>query len=86
MSAAPDQKVSPQLQQFIMEEQAKAQLQQTVARLTDECWDKCMGTPGSSLSSRETACLDNCARRFLDTTQFVVKYFQSKAQAHSGGF
>lgn len=29
---------------------------------------------GSYLSSRETACLDNCARRFLDTTQFVVKY------------
>ncbi|KAK2076923.1 hypothetical protein QBZ16_005151 [Prototheca wickerhamii] len=61
-----DQKVSPHLQQFIAEEQAKAQLQQTIARLTDECWD-------NYLSSRETACLDNCARRFLDTTQFVVK-------------
>lgn len=35
-----------------MAEQAKAQMQQTVARLTDTCWDKCIGTPGGS-SSRE---------------------------------
>lgn len=42
-------KVSPQLQQFILQEQAKAQLQQTVARLTDECWDKCISSPGSYL-------------------------------------
>ncbi|KAG7670423.1 hypothetical protein Ndes2526B_g00175 [Nannochloris sp. 'desiccata'] len=80
----PNQKVSPQLQQFIMQEQAKAQLQQTISRLTDECWDKCMSSPGNSLSSREQACLDNCARRFLDTTQFVVKYFQSKASQGGG--
>lgn len=29
-----------------VQEQAKAQMQQTVARLTDACWDKCIGTPG----------------------------------------
>lgn len=28
--------------------QAKAQLQQTISRLTEECWGKCMGTPGKS--------------------------------------
>ena len=33
------------------------------------CWDKCMGTPGRSLSSREQACLSECARRYLDTSQ-----------------
>ena len=34
---------------------------------------------GNYLSTKEQACLDNCARRFLESTQFVVKYFQSKA-------
>ena len=62
-----------------------AQLQQTVSRLTDECWDKCISSPGSYLSSREQACLSNCARRFLDTTQFVVKYFASKGGGGGGG-
>lgn len=64
---------------------ARAQLQQTVSRLTDECWDKCISSPGSYLSSREQACLSNCARRFLDTTQFVVKYFASKGGGGGGG-
>lgn len=39
---------------------------------------------GSYLSSREQACLDNCAKRFLETTQFVVKYFQEKAKRAGG--
>jgi hypothetical protein len=38
------------------------------------------------MSSKEQACMDNCARRFLESTQFVVKYFQAKAggQQHEG--
>lgn len=64
-----EEKISPELQQFLLNEQAKAQMQQTVARLTDTCWDKCVGTPGRSLSSREEACLSDCAKRFIETTQ-----------------
>ena len=41
---------SAQMTQFLVQEQAKAQLQQTVARLTDECFDKCVGNPGQSLA------------------------------------
>ncbi|GAB4814078.1 hypothetical protein N2152v2_001124 [Parachlorella kessleri] len=74
---------SAQMTQFLVQEQAKAQLQQTVARLTDECFDKCVGNPGNYLSSREQACLDNCSRRFLETTQFVVKYFQVRVVMQS---
>lgn len=84
--ASAQPKASPQLQHFIQQEQAKAQLQQTVSRLTDECWEKCVGNPGSYLSGREQSCLDNCARRFLETTQFVVKYFQAKAGGGSSDF
>ncbi|PRW39214.1 mitochondrial inner membrane translocase isoform A [Chlorella sorokiniana] len=70
---------SPEMQQFIMQQQAKAQLQQTISRLTEECWGKCIGTPGNYMTGKEQACMDNCARRFLESTQFVVKYFQAKA-------
>lgn len=75
---------SAQLQQFIAQEQAKAQLQQTISRLTDECWDKCVSSPGTYFTGRENACLDNCAKRFLDTTQFVIKYYQSKSKSSGG--
>eukprot|EP00890_Picochlorum_soloecismus_P001507 jgi/Picsp_1/2357/NSC_05820-R1_mitochondrial import inner membrane translocase subunit tim8 len=83
MSDSSEAQVSPQLQQFIMQEQAKAQLQQTISRLTEECWNTCISSPGSYFSNREKACLDNCAKRFLETTQFVVKYYQSKSGGSS---
>ncbi|KDD75140.1 hypothetical protein H632_c847p0 [Helicosporidium sp. ATCC 50920] len=84
--SSPEPEVSAALEQFIAQEQAKAEIQQTVSTLTEECWDKCMSSAGSSLSSREKACLENCAKRFLDTSQFVVQYFQSKAQQGGGEF
>jgi len=46
------QQLSPQFRQFVQQEQVRMQLQQTVARLTDECWDKCISSPGMSLSQR----------------------------------
>ena len=60
------------------------QLQQTISRLTDECWDKCVSSPSTYFSGKENACLDNCAKRFMDTTQFVIKYYNSK-NARGGG-
>merc|ERR1712070_211318 len=77
--------VSAELQQFIAQEQAKAQLQQTISRLTDECWDKCVSSPSTYFSGKENACLDNCAKRFMDTTQFVIKYYNSKNARGGGG-
>lgn len=32
-----------------------------------------MGNPGNYLSSRETACFENCAKRFLETTQLIMQ-------------
>lgn len=61
------------------------QLQQTISRLTDECWDKCVSSPSTYFSGKENACLDNCAKRFMDTTQFVIKYYNSK-NSRSGGY
>lgn len=77
--------ISPELQRAIQQEQAKAQLQRTISELTSACWEKCIGTPGRSLSSREEACLSDCARRFLDTTKFIMQRAQSQ-QGGGGGF
>ena len=61
------------------------QIQQTVARVTEVCWDKCVGYPGRSLSGRESGCMADCAKRFIETTQFIVQRFQAKAGAEGGG-
>ena len=49
------QAASPEMQQFLVQQQAQAQLQQTISRLTDECWSKCMGTPGARSGVRSPA-------------------------------
>ncbi len=75
--AAPE--VSAELQQFIQRESQVAQIQQMVATLTDVCWDKCISSPSSYLSSKETSCLENCAKRFVDATQYILQRAAHKA-------
>jgi import inner membrane translocase subunit TIM8 len=77
--------VSAELQQFIQRETQVAQIQQMVASLTDVCWDKCVGAPGSYLSSKETSCLENCAKRFVETTQYILQRAASR-QGGDGSF
>ncbi|WVZ14808.1 hypothetical protein V8G54_012374 [Vigna mungo] len=45
-----------------------------VAKLTSECWDKCItGTPGNKFSSSESNCLSNCAHRYLEMSMLIMK-------------
>lgn len=76
-----DVAASAAMQAFIQEENQKAAVQQIIAKLTDTCWDKCMGKPGSKLSSWETDCISNCAERFLDTSMLIVQRMQKQAQS-----
>lgn len=71
--------VSARLAEELELEQQKAMVQRLVSKITEVCWEKCTGTPSSGFSSRESACLSNCAKRFLDTHQYVMR----KAQSYS---
>lgn len=74
-----DPSVSPELQQFIQHQSQVQQVQQMISTLTDVCWDKCISSPGNYLSSKETACLENCTKRFVEVTQFILQRAQHKA-------
>mmetsp|Transcript_2840 Transcript_2840/g.17675 ORF Transcript_2840/g.17675 Transcript_2840/m.17675 type:complete len:81 (+) Transcript_2840:98-340(+) len=65
-----------QVQAFIEQEKQKAVFNELVSKLTDLCWDKCVGTPGNRLSSSEQACLAQCAARFLDSSRVIMERFQ----------
>ena len=77
---------SPQLREFIERSTEMMKLQQSVSVITETCFDTCVpGVPGRNLSSREQACLSNCARRYLETTQMLVQYLESKASRGAAG-
>ena len=57
-------------------QQAKMQQQQQMLALMlgdqhSKCFEACLGRPGASLSSRETTCLQNCQKRWLDVWKLV---------------
>ena len=45
---------------------------QVVAKLADVCFDKCVSKPGASLDRYESACLSQCALRYLETGQLIM--------------
>ncbi|KAI9176500.1 hypothetical protein LWI29_002567 [Acer saccharum] len=70
---------SPEMQRFLSQEKEKAMVNEMVTKLTNVCWDKCItSTPGSKFSSSESACLSNCAQRYLDMSMIIMKRFQSQ--------
>ncbi|KNC74117.1 hypothetical protein SARC_13326 [Sphaeroforma arctica JP610] len=75
-----DESTRRELDGFLQLEDQKARFHSMVHEFTDKCFDRCIGTPGNSLSSKESACLGNCVERFLDTTFFIVNRLEAIKQ------
>lgn len=63
--------------QMAMEMQGQF-VQQLIERLRNECFERCIQSPGSALSSRDQSCLGNCVERYLEGMK-VVESTISKA-------
>lgn len=74
-----------EFQQAVALEQQKLQFMQQIHKVNDVCWDMCLGSPSSSLSSREQTCISNCVERFVDTSVLLVNRFAQLAQKMGGG-
>jgi|TARA_B110000977_G_scaffold199489_2_gene287039 import inner membrane translocase subunit TIM8 len=68
--------VTPEMANFLEEEKRKAMFNEVVSKLADVCFDKCVSKPGSSLDRYETACLSQCALRYLETGQVIMGRIQ----------
>ena len=73
---APQQSIDPQMAAFLEEEKRKAMFNEVVSKLADVCFDKCVGKPGASLDRHESACLSQCALRYLETGQVIMSRIQ----------
>ena len=66
-------------------EQERVKLQETISKLANIAFDKCISYPGRSLSNSEASCVANTVGRFFDSSEFVMQYYQSKARSAGGG-
>uniref|UniRef100_A0A7M4F3N5 Translocase of inner mitochondrial membrane 13 n=1 Tax=Crocodylus porosus TaxID=8502 RepID=A0A7M4F3N5_CROPO len=72
------------LQGLVME-QVKVQIavanaQELLQRMTDKCFRKCIGKPGSSLDNSEQKCIAMCMDRYMDAWNTVSRAYNSRLQ------
>ncbi|KAK9822906.1 hypothetical protein WJX74_003481 [Apatococcus lobatus] len=75
----------PELQAALQEETQRAQIQQTIARVTEVCWEKCIGNPGRSFSSREETCLSDCSKRYMESLMLIMQRLNQGGGGAGGG-
>ncbi|KAJ5765578.1 import inner membrane translocase subunit TIM8 [Penicillium odoratum] len=68
-----------ELNQILVNEQQKSNIQQMVHQLNDVCWKKCITGKISSntLNKTEEACAQNCVDRWMDTQVGILKHLEA---------
>ncbi|XP_039620528.1 mitochondrial import inner membrane translocase subunit Tim13 [Polypterus senegalus] len=59
---------------------AVANAQELLQRMTDKCFKKCVGKPGSSLDNSEQKCIAMCMDRYMDAWNTVSRTYNSRLQ------
>ena len=54
-------------------------------KLNMHCFDKCIPTPGSSLSKKEETCFTQCMEKYMATWNTVSRQYVSRIQKAQGG-
>ncbi|XP_055697705.1 mitochondrial import inner membrane translocase subunit Tim8 [Phlebotomus papatasi] len=77
--------VDSELQDFILVERQKAQVNAQIHEFNDICWDKCVDKPSNKLDGKTESCLSNCVDRFIDTSLLITNRFAQILQKSQGG-
>ncbi|NP_001002465.1 mitochondrial import inner membrane translocase subunit Tim13 [Danio rerio] len=59
---------------------AVANAQELLQRMTDKCFKKCIGKPGSTLDNSEQKCIAMCMDRYMDAWNTVSRAYNSRLQ------
>lgn len=59
---------------------AVANAQELLQRMTDKCFKKCIGKPGSVLDNSEQKCIAMCMDRYMDAWNTVSRTYNSRLQ------
>uniref|UniRef100_A0A1I7WY73 Mitochondrial import inner membrane translocase subunit n=1 Tax=Heterorhabditis bacteriophora TaxID=37862 RepID=A0A1I7WY73_HETBA len=84
-------KLTPEQQEQVIagvkQQAAIANAQNLITDLSEKCTQKCITSPGSSLSSSEKQCLQRCMDRFIESWNLVSQSLQKRLQDEmAGGF
>ncbi|KAI1000922.1 hypothetical protein K3495_g7275 [Podosphaera aphanis] len=70
--------------QQVRDEAAIANGKQLIEKVNENCFDKCIPKPGTSLSSAETSCLSQCMEKYLSTWSAVHRQYTNRIATEMG--
>jgi len=76
-----DQLTPEQQRAVMMRAQMEANesvMQAMMEKMTKSCFEKCAGTSGDRLDSREQSCMASCQDRYLDVRQQVMHALEKR--------
>ncbi|XP_026824425.1 mitochondrial import inner membrane translocase subunit Tim13 isoform X2 [Ooceraea biroi] len=69
-----------ELMQQVKQQIAVANAQELLTKITEKCFKKCIGKPGTSLDSSEQKCIAMCMDRYMDSFNLVSKTYSERLQ------
>lgn len=85
-SADGGNKVDPELKDFIVNEQMKAQIREQIRKLNNICFPQCVEKPTTKLEPKQETCIQNCVGRYLDTNGLVATRLARRTNVSSDSF
>ncbi|KAI4171185.1 MAG: hypothetical protein LQ346_008762 [Caloplaca aetnensis] len=55
-----------------------------ITKLNESCFERCVPSPGTSLSKKEEGCLSACMEKYMATWNTVSKTYMNQAQKTAG--
>jgi len=76
--------IKQQIMDQVRQEAALNNARLLVEKINANCFDKCVPKPGTSLSSGETTCLNQCMDKYVAAWNTVSQYYLAQAQKQVG--
>ncbi|EEA22605.1 hypothetical protein EYB25_005387 [Talaromyces marneffei] len=86
-SSTPSEQSSAELKNALMQSvQAEAAVANTrilINKINENCFDRCIPTPGSTLSAGESTCLSSCMDKYINLWNVTSRAYVSRVQKES---
>lgn len=72
--------VKQQIQSQITQELAVVNATELVNKITENCFDKCIDQPYSSITSQQDQCIDQCLQKYMRSWNLISKTYVNRLQ------
>ncbi|KAL4910119.1 mitochondrial import inner membrane translocase subunit tim13 [Aspergillus multicolor] len=73
------QKLKASILQQMQQEVAVSNAKKLIGKINQNCFDNCITTPGSSMSSSDSTCLSNCMEKYIQFWNVTSQAYMSRA-------